>query len=226
MVGGRYVKETGRWAEDYTKDYDELAAPPEIPKTKLLSVISSDKAQTAGHRRRLDFVRRLQEHFGDDIDVFGRGLRPFADKWDVLAPYQYHVALENSEFPDYWTEKLSDALLAGAYPFYGGCPNIGEYFPDAVLSRLDLSDPAGAIRTIERGMAEDRFEATEAARREAARRLLDEYNLFPTLEKIIHDTRQSLPARPVRIQPQAGFSGTLLSKAKRVARWVIKHPPH
>ena len=221
MVGGRYLQELGRWSEDDTKDYDELAALAAFPKPKLLSVISSDKAQTAGHRQRLDFVHRLQEHFGDDIDVFGRGLRPFEDKWDVLAPYKYHVALENSEFPDYWTEKLSDALLAGAYPFYGGCPNIGDYFTDAVLTRLDLADPAGAVQAIERGMVEGRFEATMAARRAAATRLLDEYNLFPTLEKIIHDTRQSLPARPVAIRPQSAFSGTLLSKTKAAVRRLL-----
>jgi len=209
MIGCRYIKETGDWSEIYTKDYDELAVLTTGPKTKLLSVISSDKAMTEGHRQRLDFVRRLQEHFGERIDVFGRGLRPFEDKWDVLAPYKYHVTLENSAFPDYWTEKLSDTLLAGTYPFYSGCPNIGDYFGDAVLTRLDISDAPGALQAIERGMAEDRFEATVAARREAAQRLLDEYSLFPTLEKIILDTRRDAPARPLRIRPRSAFSGTL-----------------
>ena len=62
------------WVEGYTKDYDELAALPPAAKTKRLSVISSDKAQTEGHRQRLDFTPP-QEHFGDRIDVFGRGIR-------------------------------------------------------------------------------------------------------------------------------------------------------
>lgn len=221
MVGRRYVKETGRWSEDDTKDYDELAALTQPPKTRRLSVISSDKAQTAGHRQRLDFVLRLQEHFGTDIDVFGRGLRDFEDKWDALAPYKYHVALENGEFPNYWTEKLSDALLAGAYPFYGGCPNIGDYFPASVLTRLDLSDTAGAIRAIERGMAADCFEATVAARHSAAARLLDEYNLFPTLEKIIHDARQDLPMRPIHIRPQGAFLGTLPARVTGRVRRLL-----
>ena len=226
MVGRRYVQETGAWAEDDTKDYDELAAHTRggqaaVPKTKRLSVISSDKAITEGHRQRLAFARRLQEHFGDRIDVFGRGLRPFEDKWDALAPYKYHVALENGAFPDYWTEKLTDTLLAGAYPFYGGCPNIGDYFPDAVLTRLDISDAAGAIKAIEQGMAGNRFEETVDARREAATRLLDEYNLFPTLEKMIQDTRQALPARPIVVRPQSAFAGTLLLKVKGAARRLL-----
>ena len=225
MVGCRYIQETGNWSADDTKDYDALADLPTIPKTKLLSVISSDKVITAGHRQRLAFVRHLQEHFGERIDVFGRGLRPFEDKWDVLAPYKYHVALENGEFPDYWTEKLTDVLLAGAYPFYGGCPNIGDYFPETVLTRLDISDASGAIQAIERGMAGDRFEATVDARRAAATRLLDEYNLFPSLEKIIRDTRQEAPARAVAIRPQSAFTGALLSKARAAARRVFPRRP-
>lgn len=222
MVGCRYAQETGLWSGDYTKDYDELKALAPVPKARQLSVISSDKAQTPGHRRRLDFAARLREHFGDGIDVYGRGLRPFGDKWDVLTPYKYHVVLENGEYPDYWTEKLSDALLAGAYPFYAGCPNIGDYFPDGVLTLLDLDDPVGAIQAIERGMAGDRFEATEGDRRAAAARLLDEYNLFPTLEKLILDTRRETPARPVRLRPQSAFAGTFLSKAKMTVRRVLQ----
>ncbi len=226
MVGCRYITGTGGWSEGYTKDYDELATytregQTAVPKPKMLSVISSDKVITAGHRQRLAFVRRLQEHFGERIDVFGRGLRPFEDKWDALAPYRYHVTLENGEVADYWTEKLSDTLLAGAYPFYGGCPNIGDYFPDAILTRLDISHAEGAIRTIERGMAEDLFGPTVDVRRAAATRLLDEYSLFPVLEKMIQDTRRAAPARPVAIQPRSAFSGTLLSRAKGAARRLL-----
>ena len=214
MVGCLYHKDTGTWAKEYTKDYDELSALPLVPKTKLISVISSDKAFTPGHRQRLEFVQRLQQHFGDTIDVYGRGLRDFEDKWDVIAPYQYHVVLENGQFRDYWTEKLSDALLAGAYPFYNGCPNIGDYFADDVLTRLDIAAPEKAIRAIELGLRENRFEATVTSRRQAARRVLDEYNLFPTLEKMARMIDPTAPVQPVCIKPQAEFAATLSAKIK------------
>jgi hypothetical protein len=226
MVGGRYLAEAARWDESYTKDYDELAALPPVAKTRLLSVISSDKAQTVGHRQRLEFTHRLKRHFGDAIDVFGRGLRDFEDKWDALAPYKYHVVLENGQFPDYWTEKLSDALLAEAYPFYSGCPNIGDYFSDAVLTRLDISDAEGAIRDIERGLAARRFEATVTQRREAAKKVLDEYNLFPTVEKIIGGVRQPLLARQVHVRPQFDFPRTLPVKIKSRVRRLITNITH
>ena len=48
--------------------YDDIAqATPR--KTKLISVITSNKAVTAGHLRRMRFVEKLKEHYQDQIDV-------------------------------------------------------------------------------------------------------------------------------------------------------------
>lgn len=218
MIGCRYVSETGQWDRSYSKDYDELSAMTAVPKTKLLSVLSSDKAFTPGHKRRLAFVEALQERFGSEIDVFGRGIRPVEDKWDAIAPYKYHVVIENGQFPDYWTEKLSDALLAGAYPLYAGSPNIGDYFPDAVLTRLNTAEFGTAITQIEKEIAANRFEATVSTRQEAARRLINEYNLFPMLEKLILAETRADTKQTVHIQPQSRYSRTLLSKIKDQAR--------
>lgn len=226
MAGCRYCQEKGQWETVCTKDYDELSARPIIPKTKRLSVISSDKAWTPGHRQRLEFVQHLKQHFGEEIDVYGRGLQDFADKWDVIAPYQYHIVLENGQFRDYWTEKLSDALLAGAYPLYSGCPNIGDYFADEILTRLDTADPKNAIRAIETAMQEDRFTATITARSEAARQVLDEYSLFPTLETFARQADLSLPAQTVTLQPQSSFPATLAERIQRRARRMIAQATH
>ncbi|MEN6508516.1 MAG: glycosyltransferase family 10, partial [Smithella sp.] len=102
----------------FTKDYDELKAITSIDKTKMISVVSSSKTMTDGHRQRVDFALRLKSHFGNKIDLFGRGLNEIEDKWDALADYRYHVAIENSEVNHYWTEKISDAFLAGCHPIY------------------------------------------------------------------------------------------------------------
>jgi hypothetical protein len=218
MVGCRYVSEAGRWDKSYSKDYDELSALPPVPKTKLLSVLTSDKQITPGHQRRLAFVEALRQRFGDEIDVFGRGIRTVEDKWDAIAPYKYHVVIENGQFPDYWTEKLSDTLYAGAYPFYDGCPNIGDYFPDTVLTRLNTTDFGTAIAQIEQGIEQNRFEATVSERQEAVRSLLNEYNLFPTLEKIILAGNIGAAKQITHIQPHTRYSRTLLVKLKEKAR--------
>ncbi|MFX7025309.1 hypothetical protein ABTI08_20660, partial [Acinetobacter baumannii] len=63
------------------KDYDELVELKPFRKTKLMSIVSSDKAFTEGHRKRLDFAKKIKEYFGDSVDLFGRGLNPFEKKW-------------------------------------------------------------------------------------------------------------------------------------------------
>jgi hypothetical protein len=64
-------------------------------KTKLCSCMTSSANSIPGHRLRLSFIERLQRELGDRIDFFGRGVQPIPDKEIALAPYRYHIALEN-----------------------------------------------------------------------------------------------------------------------------------
>ncbi|MCX6224413.1 MAG: glycosyltransferase family 10, partial [Bacteroidia bacterium] len=163
---------------EFSKDYDELKAMTSIPKTKLLSVISSSKMMSEGHRKRLDFAKRLKIHFGDKVDLFGRGLNEVEDKWDALAAYKYHVAMENSTVNDYWTEKLSDAFLAGCHPIYHGCPNIDRYFDLSSLTQIDINHLEKAIAVIEACLEQNRYESSQPLIWEARKKVLDTYNLF------------------------------------------------
>jgi len=189
----------------FTHDYDELKRIAAIPKDRLISVISSDKVQTAGHRRRLALVRQLKAHFGGRLDVFGRGIREVNDKWDAIAPYRYHVALENGVYPHYWTEKLSDAFLAGAFPLYLGCPNVGEYFPAGSFAPLDANDPARAIATIEQVIADQRYERAVDDLTEARRLVLDRYNLFPVLAEMLEASPPKGDRVPTTLLPETNF---------------------
>lgn len=187
---------------EFSKDYDELKAMISIPKTKLLSVVSSSKIATEGHRRRVEFVKYLKTYFGDKIDLFGRGFNEIEDKWDALADYRYHVAIENSSVNHYWTEKISDAFLAGCHPIYHGCPNITDYFPPDSLTIIDINDPGKAIATIEACLEENRYESSERWIREAREKVLDTYNLFPLIVNHITNDLQSAPGEsrpPVRL---------------------------
>ena len=186
----------------FSKDYDELKSMTSIPKTKLLSVVSSAKIMSEGHRKRLEFARRLKTHFGDKIDLFGRGLDEIEDKWDALANYQYHVAIENSMVKDYWTEKISDAFLAGCHPIYHGCPNITDYFPAGSLTSIDINDPEKAIAVIEACIARKSYESSLPLIWEARRMVLDRYNLFPLIADYIAKDQQrasGLSRTPVKV---------------------------
>lgn len=98
-----------------TLNYDDLKGLKTPTKTKLLSVIISDKSFTEGHLKRHDFLQAIKKHFGDQLDIFGRGFNYVNDKWDAIADYKYHVAIENSQYPHYWTEKLADAFLGWSH---------------------------------------------------------------------------------------------------------------
>lgn len=175
---------------EFTKDYDELKAMTSIPKTKLLSIVSSSKMMSEGHRKRLEFAKRLKTHFGEKIDLFGRGLNEIEDKWDALADYQYHVAIENSEVDHYWTEKISDAFLGGCHPIYHGCPNVTDYFPSGSLTPININEPQKAIAIIEECIKQKRYESSERLIWEARKKVLDTYNLFPLIVDYIEKDRQ------------------------------------
>ncbi|MCQ1575186.1 glycosyltransferase family 10 [Neorhizobium galegae] len=156
-------------------------------KTKQVSVVSSNKAYAEGHRERLQFVERIKAHFGPAVDVFGRGINGFADKLDVLSEYRYHIAIENSTFDHYWTEKLSDPLLTLTYPLYHGSGNILEYFPPEALTPIDIRDPENAIGAIRRIIESDTAERAVPHMEEARRRILNEHNLMAILSEIARE---------------------------------------
>ena len=183
------------------KDYDCLKAAPTPHNTKLISLVSSTKAFTKGHVDRIRFVERLKERYGDKIDIFGRGYNGFEDKCDVITPYKYHIVIENSRAKYYWTEKLSDSFICESYPIYYGCTNIDEYFPEGSYSTIDINDFEGSVKVIDELLANDAYAKAKPLLKECKDKVLDEYNLFNYLARIMDDMDPSLPRRKVTIKP-------------------------
>ncbi len=164
------------------KTWDELTAAALPEKTKTISVITSNKTFSEGHLRRYEFCLKLKEHFGDAIDLFGRGLKDFDDKWDVLAPYKYSIAIENADVDDWITEKLFDCYLAASFPFFYGCPNINKYFAEDSYERIDIYKPDEARATIEKILSDPgHYTAHLPALLKAKKQCLDQYNIFPLM---------------------------------------------
>jgi hypothetical protein len=169
-----------------------------------MSVIVSNKKITKGHAKRIKFVKRLKEHFGKNLDVFGAGNEKLEDKWDGIAPYKYFIALENSSFPDYWTEKLSDAFLGGAYPLYYGCPNIHDYFSKDSLTLIDINNVSRAIETISRTIEACTYERSIKNIEIAKNLVLNKYNLFAIIADYCvrnqsHNSKTSVTVFPENI---------------------------
>lgn len=188
----------------YNRTYDDFKRE-EPRKKKLLSVISSNKVFTKGHRERMEFVQKLKEHFGDRMDVYGRGIKDFDDKWDVIAPYKYHICIENCRQPYYFSEKLADAFLGGAFPFYYGCSNVGEFFAENAYRAILLHDPEAAIKLIEECIAEGVAEKNAEAVKEAKMKVLDEHNFFELIHKHIQGMDAGAEKQVVTIKDDLRF---------------------
>lgn len=196
MIGAELDARTLTWTNFMS--FAELASRP-IEKTKLLSIVASKDKATPGHIARNRLIESLRDALGDRVDVFGLGYLPIRDKWDAIAPYKYHLAVENSRVPDYWTEKLADAFLGEAFPLYSGCPNTDRYFSPQALETIDIDAPALAVDRIRTIVASDLYAERRPAVKEAKRRVLYEHNLFAMLTSIIEAARQVAPPAPARI---------------------------
>ena len=182
------------------KPYDELVAMAPMTKTRDMSAIASMRAHIDGHRKRLEFIERVQEEL-PEVDLFGRG-RPNAlgDKWEGLAPYKYTLAIENSSMPHYWTEKISDAFLAYSVPLYFGAPNIGDYFPEGSYIWLPMDEPDRAIDVIRQTLATDNYENRLDALVDARKTLLNKHSLVARVSAEVNSRRDSLMAHPRKRQ--------------------------
>ncbi len=203
------------------KSYSELIHTSTPVKTKQLSAIISDTTLKEGHKKRFAFANQLKGHFKERLDWYGRGNMFIENKWDALADYEYSIAIENSVHKHYWTEKIADCLLAYTIPFYFGCPNIFDYFPEGSVILLNPDSLEESISIIENAIANDHYKHNFAALEEARRRVLNEFQFFPAITHVLKhlDTsKTSQIARKVTLRPESHFTKELL--VKRIVRKI------
>ena len=167
------------------KTYDELVRLKVPEKARAVSWVVGNALDLPGHFKRMSFLQKLRKREDLPVDLFGRAVRPVADKFEALAPYRFSLAVENSSSPDYWTEKLADCFLTYTVPLYYGCTNIHHYFPEASIVAIDIRRPAEAFDIIERTLQQDEWEQRLPALREARRRVLERYQLMAHLGGLI-----------------------------------------
>ena len=102
-------------------------------KTKLVSMIASNKRMCEGHMKRLSFV----DKFRDKLDFYGRGFNEISCKEDGLRDYMFSVGIENAVYDTYFTEKLTDCFACGTIPIFYGCKGVTEYFNEDGIIFLD-----------------------------------------------------------------------------------------
>jgi len=117
-----------------------IKEPKIYEKSKMISMIASNKKMCEGHRFRLQWVERLW----GQVDMYGRGFNEIALKEEGLCDYMFSVAIENGQYETYFTEKLLDCFATGTIPVYLGAPDIGKVFNiDGIITlsdEFDISD--------------------------------------------------------------------------------------
>ena len=106
-------------------------------------MVASNKGYTVGHQRRLKVVEKFFQHEGGD-NLFGWGLPqelPLREKSRALRDYMFSFAVENANYPTYFTEKLTDCFACGTIPVYYGTAGVAQYFNPEGIIFLDEGQP-------------------------------------------------------------------------------------
>ncbi len=146
-IGIYYIGTKGNLPKPFVEHYSfmwHMTPCKCIPdKTKLMSIMVSIKKNTSGHQYRHKLVQTiLNENL--PIDIYGNGCRYYSGNNEYIKgdfkenepyhDYMFHIAIENMQTPHYFSEKLTNTLLAGCTPVYLGCLNINKYFPRNVVN--------------------------------------------------------------------------------------------
>jgi hypothetical protein len=189
---------------NHALSFDRLQAASPPAKTKDISMVWSGKSMRhTFHNQRFRFMRDIRAAL-PEMEVFGRGVRDLDDKAEALDDFRYHIAIENFIGPHHFTEKLSDPFLAFTLPFYCGCPNAADYFPEESFIPIDATDFGAALETIQRAIRDKEYERRLPYIVEARRRVLNEYNFFAVVSREI-EKRHRPASKP-------GHPGTVLSR--------------
>lgn len=116
------------------------------PKTKGISIVSSNKDMCELHEIRADLCRRFE---GDPkVDCYGTyDGGTFATTEQIYADYKYSIVIENYR-DDYWfTEKICNAFANRCIPIYYGARKISEFFNPSGIIQLD--DPYDVFNVVE-----------------------------------------------------------------------------
>lgn len=197
------------WGNEKLLTYDDIVAASAFKKSKIISTVCSNKKQRHTlHNKRYQFTQDLKQKL-PELDIFGHGVRAMEDKAETLDGYKYHIAIENFLGEHHWTEKLADSFLGLSLPFYFGCPNTSDYFPEESFIPIDIFDLDGACEVIQRAIRDNEYQRRLPYIVEARRKVLEEYNLFAVLSQEI-ETRHTLQS--------ASSSGAVVASRRQLRK--------
>lgn len=113
-----------------------VPSPSHILRPRFLAWVVSHWSES---QERVAFYYQLRQYL--HVDVFGNAGQPLTNGTvvDLVSQYQFYLALENSQHTDYITEKVWNAVLAGAIPVVLGPSrkNYENFLPPEAFIHVD-----------------------------------------------------------------------------------------
>lgn len=103
-----------------------IETPKIYEKSKILSMVTSNKNETNGHKMRHDFINKYR----NNMDLYGRGFKEINLKEEGLNDYMFSIVIENDNYDTYFSEKILDCFATGTIPIYWGTRKITNYFDE------------------------------------------------------------------------------------------------
>jgi GR25 family glycosyltransferase involved in LPS biosynthesis len=179
-----------------TKTFNELSRNNDNKIYNYLSTICSSKYFDPGHIKRIDFLKYMESRgHGIKIDIYGsdnahnfsnyKGSLSNEEKINGIFPYKYYFMAENNSEYNYITEKIWEPLICECLCFYWGAPNLDTYINPLAFIRLDLDNFEESYNIIKNAIDNDLYSQRVDIIRQEKYKILNYYNFFPTVERII-----------------------------------------
>jgi hypothetical protein len=143
--------------EQYEKDY---------PKYFQVSHVRGNLLKTHGHSLRFEYHNRSQTELKMPYKSWETaGIREkietcAAAKCELFGDAQFGVAIENTSYRGYFTEKIMELFLFKTIPIYWGCSNIGDFFnKDGIISVNNIDDAIYALNNLDENYYSSKIDA-------------------------------------------------------------------
>jgi NAD-dependent dihydropyrimidine dehydrogenase PreA subunit len=163
-------------------------------KTKVMSIMVSQKLYTPGHKYRHELVSYILKH-KLPIDIWGNGTKIYTQRFpennnicgdfksmaEMCENYMFTIAIENTSHDHYFTEKIVNPLIYDTIPLYWGCKKIEEYFPNysiKLTGNINMD-----IITISRVLKNPQYFALK--HKSNVEEVLDKVNLIKNVERLL-----------------------------------------
>lgn len=175
-------------------NYQEVLELRPSPKKKLIASTLSAKKMTRGHRLRLRFAKKFMKAL-PELDVFGQA--PFANKALIdnskaktLSDYAFQLTFDNQcHLQDFIGTQFTDSLLLWSKPLFWGSKDVFKYYPPGSFTWFDVEKPKLEIPRLIEIITHENYADSLPFIAEAREKILNTYNFWPTLQKIIDARR-------------------------------------